>query len=220
MAAASVAEFSVLVDRPFSGALVPAKYYRREPRVQAARTLQSAAPARRAGAKSGENGAKCLNCLGAPGATGPFFGLEISKTAYARLELKWTHRETNGLVWPLETIRRLPLTRRIRIRTAGPREAALVTRARRRIGHTGRSAQQKNCQGLDARESARIRWVTDARAVYAGYSTRSAKIALFCRGFLKSSAGWRRGRDSHRHFAGPPTNWKTLTNFRKTAKHR
>jgi N-formylglutamate amidohydrolase len=35
MAAASVAEFSVLVDRPFSGALVPAKYYRREPRVQA-----------------------------------------------------------------------------------------------------------------------------------------------------------------------------------------
>jgi N-formylglutamate deformylase len=35
VAAASAAEFSVLVDRPFAGALVPAKHYRREPRVRA-----------------------------------------------------------------------------------------------------------------------------------------------------------------------------------------
>jgi N-formylglutamate deformylase len=35
VAAASAAGFSVLVDRPFAGALVPATYYRREPRVRA-----------------------------------------------------------------------------------------------------------------------------------------------------------------------------------------
>jgi N-formylglutamate amidohydrolase len=35
VAAASNAGFSVLVDRPFAGALVPAKHYRREPKVQA-----------------------------------------------------------------------------------------------------------------------------------------------------------------------------------------
>lgn len=35
VAAASAAGFSVLVDRPFAGALVPATHYRREPRVRA-----------------------------------------------------------------------------------------------------------------------------------------------------------------------------------------
>ena len=35
VAAASTAGFSVLVNRPFAGALVPAKHYRREPRVRA-----------------------------------------------------------------------------------------------------------------------------------------------------------------------------------------
>ncbi|MCP3404077.1 N-formylglutamate amidohydrolase [Bradyrhizobium sp. CCGB01] len=35
VAAASAAGFSVLIDRPFAGALVPAKHYQREPRVQA-----------------------------------------------------------------------------------------------------------------------------------------------------------------------------------------
>jgi N-formylglutamate amidohydrolase len=35
VAAASAGGFSVLVDRPFAGALVPAKQYRREPRVRA-----------------------------------------------------------------------------------------------------------------------------------------------------------------------------------------
>ncbi|MEZ2144783.1 N-formylglutamate amidohydrolase [Bradyrhizobium sp. DN5] len=35
VAAASAAGFSVLIDRPFAGALVPAKYYRREPTVRA-----------------------------------------------------------------------------------------------------------------------------------------------------------------------------------------
>jgi N-formylglutamate deformylase len=34
VAAASAAGFSVLIDRPFAGALVPAKHYRREPRVK------------------------------------------------------------------------------------------------------------------------------------------------------------------------------------------
>jgi N-formylglutamate deformylase len=35
VAAASAAGFSVLVDRPFAGALVPAKHYRRQPKVRA-----------------------------------------------------------------------------------------------------------------------------------------------------------------------------------------